>query len=122
MILYHFFSIVMQKQKNSQGKPIYRMWPLPLLDILCNYKTADIFPHPTLGFNKRSISKTMKILLDIARRLELTNNVVKSKMILLKKNLLTIRNAGRAIYWREDKLLSLLKFHWLGPIAGLFYF
>lgn len=92
-----------------------------LLDVRCNNKTANIFPLPTLAFNEGSINGTIEVLLDIAGRLELTDDVVKSKVILLKGDLLIIRNARRAIYWRQDELLPLPRFDWLEPVAGLFH-
>lgn len=82
---------------------------------------ADILPFPTLAFNKKSINGTKEVLLDIISNLELTDNVIKSKVILLKGDLLTIRNARCAIYQRQDMLLPLLRFDWLELVAGLFH-
>lgn len=120
-VLNQSFFTTMQKQKNSQRKLIYRKWPLPLPNVQYNHKTADIFPLLTHAFNEESINGTIEVLLDISGPLELTDDVVKSKVILLKRNLLTIKNARRAIYRWQDELLPLLRFHWLKQVAGLFH-
>lgn len=120
-VLSQFFHTAMQKQKNSQDKPMYTKWRSPLPNVKCKNETADILPLPTLAFNEGSISGTIEVLRNIAERLELTDEVVKSKVILLKGDLLTIRNSRRAIYRWQDELLPLPRFHWLEPVAGLFH-
>lgn len=71
---------------------------MPLPDVKCNNEIAYILLLLTLAFNEESISEINEVLFYIARHFELTNNMVKSKMILLKRNLLTVRNTRRTIY------------------------
>lgn len=68
------------------------------------------------------MDKTIEVWLNIVRDFELTDNVVRSKIIPLEKDLFTIRNARCIIYWQQNKLLPLPRFYWLKPGAGLFYF
>lgn len=46
--------------------------------------------------------------------------MIRDKIILMKGDLITIQNCRRAIYWQQDELLSLDRFYWLEPVAGLF--
>ncbi len=120
-VLSQYFSRSMHKQKNTQGVSIYRKWETPLPNIRCRNEVADILPLLTLPFNKGSIAGTIKILREIAKRLGLSNEIVRNKIILLKGKFFTIRNCRRAIYWRQSEQLPSLKFHWLKPVAGLFH-
>lgn len=111
----------MRKQKNDRNIPIYRKWASPLPDIRCSLEKADIFPLPTLAFNEGTISGLIDIIRELAERLELTNEVVGDKIILIKGDLMTVRNCRRAIYRRQDELQPLDRFYWLEPVAGLFH-
>lgn len=51
---------------------------------------ANIFSLPTLVFNERNIAKIIDVLYDITKYLKLTNKVIKSKMIFLKKDIIII--------------------------------
>ena len=64
---------------------------------------------------------TIEILFDVAERLELTDNVIKNKIIILKGDLINIRNCRRAIYRRQDELRPMPWFHLIEHIAGLFH-
>lgn len=88
----------MKKQKYIQKKVIYIKLHLSLPDVKCNNEMAYILLLLTFAFNKKSINEITEVLFYIARHFELTNNMVKSKVILLKKNLLTVKNTRRTIY------------------------
>lgn len=94
---------------------------MPLLDIRCNLEKADLLTLPTLAYNKGTISGTIDIIQELAERLELTNEVVRDKIIFIKGNLMTVQNCCRAIYRQKDELLLLDRFQWFEPVAGLFY-
>lgn len=111
----------MRRQKDDRNIPIYRKWPSPLPDIKCRPDTADVLPLPTLANNEATISGTIDIVQELAERLELTDEVVRDKLILLKGDLMTIRNYRRAIFRRQTELLPLNRYSWLEPVAGLFH-
>lgn len=120
-ILEQYFATAMQKQKNDCNIPIYSKWASPLPDIRCSLEKANILPLPTLAFNKGTISGSIDIIGELAERLELTNEVVREKIILIKGDLMTVQNCRRAIYRQQDELQPLDKFDWLEPMAGLFH-
>lgn len=101
----------MQKQKNNCNIPIYWKWPLLLPDIRCRLKPADILLLLTLTINKGTIPRSIDIIQELAKRLELLDEVIRSKLILLKGELMTVRNRRRGIYRRQEKVLSLDKYH-----------
>ena len=111
----------MHKQKNTQEVLIYRKWETLLPNIRCRNEVADILPLSTLPYNKGSIVGTIKILQEIAERLRLSDKIVRDKVILLKGDLLTVRNCRHAIYWRQGMDQPSLRFHWLEPVAGLYH-
>lgn len=119
-VLEQYFATTMRKQKNDRNIPIYHKWPSLLPDIKCNPNTADVLLLPTLVANKITISETINIIRELAERLELTDEVVRDKLILIKRDLMTIHNCRYAIFWRQDKLSPLNKYSWLEPMAGLF--
>ncbi len=82
----------MHKQKNDRNIPIHCKWPSPLLDIKCNPDTADVLLLPTLAANKVTISRTIDIIQELVERLELTDEVIRDKLILIKGDLMTIHN------------------------------
>ena len=90
-------------------------------NIRCRNEVADILPLPTLPYNEGSIVGTIEILQEIAERLGLSDEIVRDKVILLKGDLLTVRNCRRAIYRRQGVDQPFLRFHWLEPVAGLFH-
>lgn len=92
-----------------------------LLDIRCNLEKADLLTLPILAYNKGTILGTIDIIQELAERLELTNEVIRDKIIFIKGDLITVQNCCRAIYRRKDKLLLLDRFQWLEPVAGLFH-
>ena len=111
----------MHKQKNTQGVSIYQKWETPLPNIRCRNEVADILLLPTLPFNEGSIAGTIEILWEIAKRLGLSDEIVRNKIVLLKGDLLTIRNSRRAIYRWQDEHLPSPRFYWLELVAGLFH-
>ena len=111
----------MHKQKNTQEVFIYQKWETFLPNIRCRNEVVDILQLPTLLFNEGSIAGTIEILWEIAKRLGLSDEIVRNKIILLKGDLLTVRNSRRAIYWRQGEHLLSPKFYWLEPIAELFH-
>lgn len=120
-VLGQYFSTSMRKQKNNYNIPIYRKWPSPLPDVKCKDESADILPFSTFAFNEGTITGTIEIIRGHVERLRLSDEVVRNKIILLKRDLMTISNCRRAIYWRQDELLPSARFHWLEPVAGLFH-
>lgn len=84
-------------------------------------EASNIQLLPTLPYNEGSISGTIEVLFNIAKRLELTDDIVKNKIIILKEDLMIVKNCRRAIYWRQDELRPMPRFHWIEPIAGLFH-
>ncbi len=71
---------------------------IALLDIKYNPDTANVLPLPTLVTNKIIISEIIDIIQELAKRLELTDKVVKDKLILSKGDLMTIRICQYAIF------------------------
>ena len=120
-VLHQYFATAMHRQKNDCNIPIHRKWPSPLPDIKCKPDIANVLPLPTLASNKAIISGTIDIVQELGKRLELTNEVVRDKLILLKGDLMTIHNCRRAIFWWQAELLPLNRYSWLEPMAGLFY-
>lgn len=109
-VLEQYFAIAMQKQKNDRNILIYRKWALPLPDIRCSFEKANLLPLLTLAYNKGTILGTINIIRELAEQLELTNEVVRDKIIFIKRDLMTIQNCCCAIYWRQDELLPLDRF------------
>ncbi len=70
-------------------------------NIRCRNEVADVLLFPTLPYNKGSIVGTIEILREIAERLEFSDEIVRDKVILLKGNLLTVRNCRHAIYRQQ---------------------
>ena len=120
-VFYQYFATAMHRQKNDRNILIHRKWPSPLPDIKCRPDIANVLPLLTLATNKATISGTIDIVQELAERLELTDEVVRNKFILLKEDLMTICNCQRAIFWRQAKLPPLNKYFWLEPVAGLFH-
>ena len=90
-------------------------------NIRCRIEVIDILSLPTLPYNDGSIAGTIEILREITERLGLSDKIVRDKVILLKSDLLTVRNCRRAIYRRQGVDQPSLRFHWLEPVAGLFH-
>ena len=103
-ILYQYFATTMRRQKDNRNILIYYKWPFLLPHIKCRPDTANVFPLPTLASNEATISGTIDIVQELAERLELTDEVVRDKLILLKGDLMTIRNCRRAIFRRQAEL------------------
>lgn len=59
---------------------------MPLPDIRCQLEKADILLFPTLVMNKGLIPGSINIVQELAKRLELLDEVIKNKLILLKKD------------------------------------
>lgn len=89
-VLGQYFATAMRRQKNDRNIPIYRKWPSPLPDVRCKLEPADILPLPTFAFNEGTIAGTIDIFEEIAKRLELTDEVVRDKLIILKGDLMTV--------------------------------
>ncbi len=120
-VLEQYFATTMRKQKNDCNIPIYRKWPSPLPDIRCRLKKADILPLPSFAMNESTITRSIDIVQELAERLELLDEVIRDKLILLKGDLMTVRNCRHAIDRWQEEILPLDRFHWLEPVAGLFY-
>lgn len=61
-----------------------------LPDIRCNFEKANIFQLPILLYNKGIIFGFINIICKSVDWLELIDNIVKEKFILIKENLITI--------------------------------
>lgn len=96
-VLEQYFATAIRKEKNNRNIPIYQKWPLPLRDIKCRLKLADILPLPTFAINKGIIPRTINIVQELAKRLEPSDEVIRSKLILLKRDLMTVRNCRHGI-------------------------
>ncbi len=80
----------MRKQKNDRNILIYRKWSLPLLNIRYGLEKADILPLLTFTMNKSTILKSINIVYELAKRVELLDEVIRDKLTLLKRDLMTI--------------------------------
>ncbi len=74
-------------------------------------KKADIFLLPTLAMNEGTIPGFINIVQELAKQLELLDEIIKDKLILLKGDLITVRNCQRAIYWQQEEILPLNRFY-----------
>lgn len=59
----------------------------------CQTKKADIFPLPTLAYNKSILFSTLDILQKLKQELDLSKEVLYKKIIMLKADLLIVKNA-----------------------------
>ena len=82
----------MQKRNNNYNIPIYQKWPLPLPDIRSKVEIAKIFLLPIFTMNEDTILRSINIIQELAEQLKLLDRFIKNKLILLKENLMTIRN------------------------------
>lgn len=87
----------------------------------CQTEKANIFPLPTLAYDEFTISGTLDILPKLTQVLGLSEEIVRSKIIILKSNLLTIKIAMQTIYRKQDEPTSLHGLDWLKPIIRLFH-
>ncbi len=117
------FAPAMRKQKhvvNGKVMPKFFNWPMPLKDIRCSVRKADVILLPILPLNKASIAETVDILRCLVERLELSG-IVEDTIVPIKGDYLTVRNVTRAIYWKQNEPDKLYRFSWVEPIAGLFH-
>ncbi len=94
---------------------------MPLKEIQYIKEKADILPLPTLPYDKSEISETIDILRELIQRLSLDNYVFEDKIVMVKRDWLTVRNITRAIYQKAEEPEILYTLGWIEPIAGLFY-
>ena len=59
----------------------------------CKIEKAEILPLPTLAYNESIISGILDILQNITQLLGFTNDIIRNKVIILKDDLLIVRNA-----------------------------
>ncbi len=71
----------------------YHWWPSLLNDKMCPFTKANVVLLPTLAFNKRTIVGTIDVLQTIAICLDLTDKMLNNKVVIMRDNLLIIRNA-----------------------------
>lgn len=71
--------------------------------------------------NESTIFGFINIIQELAKWLELLDKVIKNKLILLKRELITIQNYRHVIYWQEEEILPLNRIYWLEPVAALFH-
>lgn len=55
----------------------------------------------------------------ITNRLGLIDKIVSDKVIMMRGDLLTVKNAQQTIFQQQTELFLLEKFDWLEPVAGL---
>ena len=113
--------LLCKNKKNDYNILIYHKWALSLLDIRCSLEKANLLLFPILAYNKSIILGIIDIFWELAQWFEITNEVVKNKIIFIIGDLMTIQNYRRTIYRQQDELLSLDRFQWLKPVAGLFH-
>ena len=117
------FAPVRRKQKHVvAGKlmPKYFNWLMPLKDIKCAIRKANVMFLPILPLNEATISETIDILHSLVKRLGL-KSMVEDKILPIKGDFLIIKNVIQALYCKQDKENTLYKFFWLEPIARLFH-
>lgn len=64
---------------------------------------------------------TVEVFWTIATRLGLTDEMVSNKVVMMRGDLFTVRNAQGSIFRLRGELGNLDKFDWLEPTAGLFH-
>lgn len=73
----------------------------------CPIEKARVFPLLTLAFEESKISQVVKILREYSKFLGLTDNMISEKIIMVKKDWLTVRNMRIAIYRYTGKVTKL---------------
>lgn len=98
-------------KKNDWNILIYYKWALLLSDIRYSFKKTDIFLLLTLVYNKNIISKSINIISRLGDQLELMDNMIRNKIILIKRDLMIIQNYYYTVYWQQNELLLFNRFH-----------
>ncbi len=78
-------------------------------------------PLSTLAFNEGTIMGTIDVLQTFAERLGLSEEMICDKVIMMRGNLLTIRNVTQTLFRRCIELMKINRFDWLEPTVGLFH-
>lgn len=84
-------------------------------------KKVDILSLPILPYHKSKISETIDILKELIYYLDFDDYVFEDKIMMVKKNWLTIQNITQAIYQKQEEPKILYTLGWIEPIVGLFY-
>lgn len=94
---------------------------MSLFDIRYGLEKADIYPLPTFVYNKGNVSISIDIIHELANRLEQINNMIRNKMILIKKDLnYSIKLSSHNILVIKQGIIG-NKLDWLKPVAKLLY-
>lgn len=76
---------------------------------------------PTLAFNEEMIINIIDILQTFAKWLGPNKKMVHDKIIIIKGNLIIIKNVTQIIFQRRMKLMQINRFDWLEPTTRLFH-
>lgn len=82
---------------------------MPFKSIQYAMQKANVISLLILPLNKALIAETVNILHKLIERFSLTD-VIKNKIVLIKKNFFTIKNITCAIYQKQNKSNTLYKF------------
>lgn len=93
--------------------------PILLKKLWYAIKKADIIFFLILPLNKAFISEIINILYCFIENLGLVD-IIKDKIILIKRNYLTIRNVTYIIYQKQDKLNNYFRFSGLNLLQSFF--
>ena len=110
----------MDSQRNERG-PRYSIVEPPLSEMRASQSRADYMTFPTLDHDEASIDGTISVLKELTNLLDLKASVVEGARIMLNGDYLTIRNAVRAIYRRQEHHEAIHNFSYFEPVAGLFH-
>ena len=94
-----YFSTTICRQKNDHNILIHHKWLSSLEDIKCKPGIFDILLLPTFATNAVTIFGIIDIVQELEERLELTDEIVKDKLILIKRDLMIISNYQHIIFW-----------------------
>ena len=87
----------------------------------CQIEKVDIISLSTLSLDETLIAGTIDILKEYLKRLGIENAAITNKLLIFKRDFLTVRNVTKVIYQHQEELYSIDKFQFIEPIAGLFH-
>lgn len=95
---YYLYIFVNISKLNNRIILKYYAWFLFLDNIKCFLVKPNVMLFPTLTFNKRTIISIIDVLCTLANQLAVSKKMVYDKVIMIKGNLLTIRNVIQTIF------------------------
>lgn len=93
---------------------------MPKIHIL-SVRKSDIYTLPTLDLNEAKIDETITILGVMSQELDLDLNKMHDRLVMVKGDLLTVRNINRALFQRHEALDDSGTFDFVEPVTGLFH-